>query len=324
MAWCPLAKKRELQPESDAQAAIRPTQFIVHSLAAAWTPERTFEFWRDSTNLESHFGLGYDGSLMQYIGTETRADANAAANRRADGTGAISLESASNLQASDPWTAAQVEKLIQVGVWAHQQHAIPLRLCRSADDPGFGHHRMFSAWNPNAHSCPGDARVKQFRDVVFPGIVARANGQIQPPTEDDMPDYVNLGLAKPFTLKPGIWDSIEFTKEWSDTANDHGTNGAVFVRGAARFSGSVSLTVSGLPVGDVVQVRMSEYDADKALVTSHPIDEVIGTPGGSFGVVPLVKRIGKDRGMRVRVLNQSAVPVTITDAVLTALVFKES
>ena len=157
--------------------------------------QRTYEYWRDSTNLESHFGLGYDGSLGQFIGTETRADANAAANRRADGTGAVSLESASNLEASDPWTGAQVEALISLGVWLHEKHGIPLRICRTADDPGFGYHRLFTAWNPSAHSCPGDARVKQFREVVFPGIVARAAGQTSPPQEDDMPTADEVAKA---------------------------------------------------------------------------------------------------------------------------------
>lgn len=194
MAWYPGAKKMELQPESDAQPAIRPTQFILHSIVAPWTPERTYEYWRDSTNLESHFGLGYDGSLGQYIGTQTRADANAAANLRADGTGAVSLESASNLSASDPWTAAQVEALIKLGVWLHQEHEIPLRVCRSASDPGYGYHRLFSAWNPDAHACPGDARVKQFNEVVFPGIVARATGQTDP-QEDDMPTAAEVAKA---------------------------------------------------------------------------------------------------------------------------------
>jgi len=185
MAWYPGAKKLELQPESDAQQAIRPTQLIVHSLAAPWTAQRTYEYWRDSTNLESHFGLGYAGDLAQYIGTETRADANAAANRRADGTGAISVETASYTSATDEWTPAQVEELIKLGVWAHHEHGIPLRLCRSADDPGFGWHKQFDAWNPNDHACPGPARIRQFREVVFPGIVARATGATPPTTEEN-------------------------------------------------------------------------------------------------------------------------------------------
>ncbi|MGW5616288.1 N-acetylmuramoyl-L-alanine amidase [Streptomyces sp. NPDC003877] len=192
MAWYPGATKMELQPESDSQQAIRPTQFIVHSIVGPWTARRTYEYWRDSTNLESHFGIGYAGDIAQYIGTETRADANAAANRRPDGTGAISAETASNLTATDPWTNEQVEELIKAGVWAHQRHGIPLRLCRTASDPGFGWHKMHDAWNPAAHSCPGPARIEQFKTVVFPGIVARAAGTSE---EDDMPTAAEVAKA---------------------------------------------------------------------------------------------------------------------------------
>lgn len=182
MAWYPGARKMELQPESDAQPAIVPTQLIFHSIAAPWTPQRTYEFWRDSTNLESHFGLGYDGSLAQYIGTQTRADANYRANLRPDGTGAVSVESASNDQHTDPWTDAQVEALISLGVWMHQQHGIPLRICRTADDPGYGYHRLHADWAIGGTACPGDARVAQFKTVIFPAIVARANGAPTPTT----------------------------------------------------------------------------------------------------------------------------------------------
>jgi hypothetical protein len=185
MAWYPGAIKMELQPESDAQAAIRPTQFIVHSIIAPWTARRTYEYWRDSTNLESHFGVDYEGVVGQYIGTETRADANAGANRRADGTGAVSAETASNTSGSDPWNAKQIEDLIAIGVWLHKQHGIPLRICRSHSDPGFGYHSMFPQWSTSGTACPGRARIAQFKTVVFPGIVARATGTT-PPKEDGM------------------------------------------------------------------------------------------------------------------------------------------
>ncbi|MDJ0461546.1 N-acetylmuramoyl-L-alanine amidase [Streptomyces sp. H27-C3] len=186
MAWYSGAEKMELQPESDSQPAIRPTQLIVHSIIAPWTARRMYEYWRDSTNLDSHFGLGYDGDLGQYIGTETRADANYLANRRPDGTGAISIETASNLQGTDPWTEPQIEELIALGVWLHKTHDLPLRICRTADDPGYGYHRLHAEWAVSGTACPGDARVKQFKERVFPGIVARANGQTTPPPEDDV------------------------------------------------------------------------------------------------------------------------------------------
>ncbi len=196
MAWYPGATRYELQPESDDQPAIRPTQFIYHSIAAPWTAKRTYEYWRDSTNLESHFGLGYEGDLAQFIGTETRADANYLANLRDDGTGAISLESASNLEHTDPWTAEQIPKLIDVGVWAHKTHGIPLRICRSWTDPGFGYHRLHPEWAKGGTGCPGDARVRQFREVVFPGIVARAAGPFTPPEQEDDMDPVDVWAYK--------------------------------------------------------------------------------------------------------------------------------
>ncbi|OPC79929.1 hypothetical protein B4N89_02300 [Embleya scabrispora] len=194
MAWYSGATKRELQPESDSQPAIRPTQLIFHSIAAPWTNQRMYEYWRDSTNLDSHFGCQYDGGLMQFIGTETRADANASANRRADGTGAVSCESASNLEHTDPWTDAQIASLIRLGVWLHERHGLPLRICRTWDDPGYGYHRMFPEWSLGGTACPGDARVKQFREVLFPGIVAAIEGGGIPTSheENDMPSAIDL------------------------------------------------------------------------------------------------------------------------------------
>ncbi|MFM9602671.1 peptidoglycan recognition protein family protein [Streptomyces turgidiscabies] len=182
----------ELQPESDDQPAIRPTQFIVHSIIAPWSARRTYEYWRDSTNLESHFGVDYEGVVGQYLGTHTRADANAGANRRADGTGAVSAETASNLEGSDPWNTKQVEDLIAIGAWLHHEEDIPLRICRTHDDPGYGYHSMFPQWSTSGTSCPGPARIKQFREVVFPGIVARATGTTE---EDDMPTADEIAAA---------------------------------------------------------------------------------------------------------------------------------
>jgi N-acetylmuramoyl-L-alanine amidase len=194
VAWCPFAQRMEVQPESDEQPAITPTQMIAHSLAAPWTAQQAYRYWHEDTNLESHFGLGYGGDLGQYIGTQTRADANYGANRRADGTGAVSIETASNSNHTDPWTSQQVEMLIRLGVWLHQQHGIPLRLCRSHDDPGYGWHGMFPQWSPSGTACPGPARIKQFREVVFPGIVARATGQTSN-EEDDMPTPQEIAAA---------------------------------------------------------------------------------------------------------------------------------
>ncbi|MER7841658.1 N-acetylmuramoyl-L-alanine amidase [Streptomyces sp. NPDC096040] len=137
------------------------------------------------------------------------------------------------------------------------------------------------------------------------------------------PSYVNLGLEHSYQLAPGSWDEIGFTEEWSDELGQHPVAGDVFVVGPARFTGSLSLRFEGLGVGEVVQVRMSEWEG-ATLKALHPIHEVIGTPGGTYSVLPLVKRLGAGRSMRVRLLNQGAGGIEVASAVLTALVWKES
>jgi peptidoglycan hydrolase-like protein with peptidoglycan-binding domain len=174
MSWYPDAVRLELQPEAHDQPSIRPTQLIFHSIVAPWDEHRLYAYWKNSTSLESHFGADFDGSLGQYLSTTTRADANYRANRRDDGTGALSVETASNTTATDPWTDEQLETLADLGAWAHRVHDIPLRSCRSGADPGFGIHRMHRDWSPSGTSCPGDKRAQQFHAELLPAIIAKA------------------------------------------------------------------------------------------------------------------------------------------------------
>ncbi|MCA1220610.1 glycoside hydrolase family 25 protein [Streptomyces sp. 8L] len=141
--------------------------------------------------------------------------------------------------------------------------------------------------------------------------------------EDDMPQFVNLGLAEPYTIAPGKdWDAIEFTKEYTDETGDHSPGGSVFVRGSARFSGQVSLTLEGAPAGAQIQVRQSEVDAKGAYVLDHPITEIIATEGATFGTVPLTNHLPAGHGMRIRVKAFQSTPLKVTAAVVKALVWK--
>ncbi|ORT58238.1 N-acetylmuramoyl-L-alanine amidase [Streptomyces sp. CB03238] len=302
MAWCPFAKKLELQPESDQQPAIRPTQFILHSLAAPWNAQRIYEYWKTSS-LESHFGLGYEGDLAQYIGTETRADANYQANRRPDGTGAVSIETASNLKHTDPWTEKQVEQLIRLGVWLHRRHGIPLRICRSASDPGYGYHRLHAAWSSGGTACPGDARVRQFKNVVFPGIVARASGQSQ---EDPMPTVINESQSGGPALVAGTYKQLAM-------AND-----AALLQGPCAYSATAYATVKG-QAGTRVVMRFQDYH----LTTKHrsldlPVDCGTIGPDGVLNVA--VTRNGVlDTNEVLRVEIKADRAATVTWRVLRAL-----
>jgi hypothetical protein len=166
--------------------------------------------------------------------------------------------------------------------------------------------------------------MAQLRRDVAERLSHQANWS--PPTTQETvtvtPEYVNLGLVHGYQLAPDLWDEIEFTTEWNDEPDGHALNSPTFVKGPARFTGSLGLRLEGLAVGEVVQVRMSEYDDAGTLKQDHPIHEVIGTPGGAFAVVPLTKRLAAGRNMRVRLLNQSDQGIEVASAVLTALVWE--
>jgi hypothetical protein len=196
MSWYKEAVRLELHPEARDQPSIRPTQLIFHSIVAPWDERRLYAYWKNSTSLESHFGVDFDGSLGQYLSTTTRADANYQANLRADGSGAISVETASNTQASDPWTDEQLETLTDLAVWAHRTHRIPLRACNSGSDGGFGIHRMYPQWSPSGTRCPGDKRAAQFRAELLPAIITRVGRPTPPPASGPAKPVVSLAHIK--------------------------------------------------------------------------------------------------------------------------------
>jgi len=145
--WLPI-------PENVAQPRITPTQFILPSAAAPWSPNRLRVFWNEAGVLtESHLGVGYDGTVGQFMDTNVRADANASANNRAS-----SVESAANTENSDPWAPQQIDTLVDIMLWAHRTHRIPARICRSDTDPGFGIHRTFRKWSLDGTECRGPVR----------------------------------------------------------------------------------------------------------------------------------------------------------------------
>lgn len=207
--WRPL-------PENATQARIRPTQLILHSICGS--DEGAYQHFLRSSNLESHFLLDYDGTAEQAVDTEVRADANYRANRRPDGTGAVSVETESRVDASDPWTPAQLAWIKQTILLMHQVHGMPLRVCRSPGDPGVGYHTMFgapSAWTPVAKSCPGAARVRQFRTVIVPWLASVRAGRPAPvrpkPAVPAVKPTVNEVKSMPYLIRKGAGQEVYAT-----------------------------------------------------------------------------------------------------------------
>lgn len=160
-------------PENATQPAIRPTQWIVHTFVDSPGPTNMAGYFeRTDIKLESHTVLGWT-KHQQLIDTTRSADANYKANRRPDGTGAVSTETEDDgSPVLNPWNSYQVTELIRTGVELYRMHGIPARFPRTHDDPGMGYHSLFpGVWsNVRGKTCPGSTRIRQFKEVVLPEI----------------------------------------------------------------------------------------------------------------------------------------------------------
>jgi len=174
MARYPGATWRPL-PENATEPAISATQLIYHSAVSRGASLFAY-FNKPGVNVESHFYVAADGNAEQYIDTAKQADANYKANDRA-----ISVETWDNADPDRlPWNEAQLQRLVDIAVWAHKTHGIPLRWVSSPTSPGIGYHSLYNGvWTPASKTCPGLARRPQVQQIID-RAVAQLNGQAAP------------------------------------------------------------------------------------------------------------------------------------------------
>jgi len=204
----------DLLPENATQAALGPTQVILHSAVDAPGPTNLARwFGRESVKVESHFWVAFQRKpgqniITQMMDTNVKADANYRANATA-----ISIETEDDGDPDNtPWTPAQIQAIAYILVWAHTTHAIPLELCTSPTSPGIGWHSMWGApsdWTPvRGKTCPGWARINQVVSVVNTARQLAGMGPIKP-REQPMPTP---------TPTPRTWKGVQ------QVLNSHGAN----------------------------------------------------------------------------------------------------
>jgi hypothetical protein len=168
--WLPL-------PENQSQPTIVPRIGILHSQAGVGSLRN---FFGRSSNLESTFWIGTDGTVEQYGDMNRRMDANYKANPFA-----FSVETENHIEYvrrgawdDDPWSVEQVAAITRLCAWAHKEWNIPNRLTPTWDGSGFGWHIQFGSpgwWTPVSKACPGRRRIEQFRRVVVPALAGDYN-----------------------------------------------------------------------------------------------------------------------------------------------------
>lgn len=187
MALCNFATLK-LLPENKTQPRIAPRIAIVHSAAGRGS---LYNFWLKGSSLECHFWVSEKGVIEQYMDTQVRADANYKANDFA-----ISIETESSPSATERWTPAQAAALVKLIDWICKTHGIPREMTKTWDGRGLGYHIQFGspgAWTPVNKSCPGPARIAQFKVEIVPAV-AKA-GKVTPKKVGFAPGDSGTGVA---------------------------------------------------------------------------------------------------------------------------------
>lgn len=178
MAICPFAVQ-QIIPESHTQGRITPTTLIFHR--AVSSADSLYGYWTSpGVELESHFYVGRDGTIYQFMDTEIRADANMDANAFA-----ISVESwdGGNTPDSMGWNPEQVAANKRLAAWVCDTHDIERSAATAWDGGGIGGHNWFPyPWAGGPRGCPGTERNRQLREEIIPFVAS--GGSSEP--EDEM------------------------------------------------------------------------------------------------------------------------------------------
>lgn len=134
------------------------------------------DFFERDGGIESTGYIRRDGTIEQYRPLNVECDAQFDGNSwiEADGKryGFTSWETQG--MGVGEWTPEQLDAIKKIIRFHHDHWGTPLQMPATWNGRGFGYHRLFSQWNHNNHSCPGDGRVRQFRGVIVPWLRAGA------------------------------------------------------------------------------------------------------------------------------------------------------
>ena len=168
--------RHELLPEAFSQPEILPWSVILHSNAGPrytkWEALKNYMARKDIT-IESHFQVDLDGTIVQYMPLNRRADCNAKANLMkvpwfggtTQAVGAVSFETADEGYATleqTPWTLAQANQIAQAIAAIGHKYGVPYVSPAYWNDRGVGYHSQFKEWSVyTGKTCPGRTRIQQ-------------------------------------------------------------------------------------------------------------------------------------------------------------------
>jgi hypothetical protein len=224
MSYLARAVKRPLGTQTQAKMA-RHDIICVHTMVG-YLFSTDIMFHKDGfTGVESHFGIGgvwgsdasrkLDGVIYQWQDDMYRADANLDGNHRL-----LSIETADNAPkfAKDivRWTPKQAEAMVGLIAELCKKFDIPPVLVPDSKSTrrGLAYHAQGippnlvaggEKWsNANGKECPGDVRIKQFKEEIIPAVqkALKPKEEFVVASKDEVKDALEeLLLEKSFVNK---------------------------------------------------------------------------------------------------------------------------
>lgn len=168
MARAPFAEWRPVP--NFARGQIGPVVgMVVHHMVGSEASAFS-RFSNPGSGASAHFGVRFDGSVVQYVDTMDAAYHACQANYQ----GQVGVENESLPDpAWEPLTSEQVGANGRIARWLHETHGMVLRVADPGDRRGVGYHSMVpgpcaQAWGQTG--CPGPAIVAQRDEIVRQAI----------------------------------------------------------------------------------------------------------------------------------------------------------
>lgn len=301
MAMMPGAVNRLLANQS-RQGLMKSYQGVcLHTMVGSLAGTDSM-FQKDGTvGTESHFGVGENGEIYQWVDTKYTADANYLGSGHV-----ISIETADyggsfgrwNTSGDNVpyWNAAQIVSIVKIIVWACKTHDIPIQQMKTVRDRGIGYHAMGVPGNELPNSlrgtryqwskyagkvCPGKKRISQIPEIVrLAQGGAASSGTAPAPKKEGILGMTKYSGGKIYkavqALTRGKWKSLFIGKG----------SMSILTCDGSPYLAQVYLTVTGLKPEETIQVRFITASYKKGTTTKnngyYAKQEQHGSDGGTY------------------------------------------
>ncbi len=297
-AVCPFATFRPISYRAEAGAFTgTPRGWILHVVVGNGSPYGTFATAKSPDRRFSTFWVAKSGGIEQYTETGMKSWAQGTGNGMY-----WSIETEG--YPSEALTDAQITSLARLHDWL----GAPDRIATTVGDSGIGVHYMGGqAWG--GHTCPDPSpgagpRSKQRAVILARAVALRGGSTID--TGDDM--TVNAPIR--YHGAQDIPQDGRFHYLHINDAGHISTHG-----GPLQVAETCSVSLAGLPVGSVAQLRAyvvttDASGAEQSVDYSGAITEIVGTAANSFGSASIRYPLKASQRLRWGLFAQDA-PVTV-------------